>query len=267
MRQSSPWLQVSNPNPATTARMFCFPFAGGGAQLFGRWHLSLPAEIEVCAVQLPGRETRMREAPITTAQGVVDALLPAMLPMLDKPFLLFGHSMGAILAYECAQRLEQEHALQAARLMVSARVAPHRTPPRAPLHNLPEAEFVEGLKTLNGTPPEVFENEELLSLITPMLRADFAVNEAYKYQHDAKLNCDLVAFGGLRDPETIREGLEDWGNMTKGAFSLRMVPGDHFYLQTAHALFMRMLSLEIYQAVCREAPILAAVPATANLNS
>ena len=194
----------------------------------------------------------MREALLSTAQNVVDALVPAMLPFLDKPFLFFGHSMGALISYECARRLQQRHEPGPARLIVSARVAPHSIPPRPPLHALPEDEFVAGLKAMNGTPPEVFENKELLDLVLPMLRADFAISEAYRYESSEKLSCDIVAFGGLRDKETFRSGLMEWGELTSGSFNLRMLPGDHFYLRNEQSAFLRMLSAEIYQAVSRD---------------
>jgi medium-chain acyl-[acyl-carrier-protein] hydrolase len=172
--------------------------------------------------------------------------LPEIQGYLDRPFILYGHSMGALIAYEFARRM-QRLSLAPECLMVSARVAPHRRPPREPINKLPQAEFVEALRQLNGTPEEVLGNEDLMALIVPMLRADFMLNEEYVYAAEPRLDCDILAFGGLADLETERQGMDDWREVTDGEFGLRMVPGGHFFIQTAQTLFLRMLSIEIYQ--------------------
>jgi medium-chain acyl-[acyl-carrier-protein] hydrolase len=243
------WLQVFKPGAAAAARLFCFPFAGGGAQSFSQWPEQLPENVELCAVQLPGRETRLREPPIADAHALVRAMVPALAPRMREPFILFGHSMGAILAFELARLLETQWQLSPRLLIVSGRVAPHRRPPRAPINKLPQAEFVEGLRHLNGTPPEILADRELMAMITPMLRADFAVHEEYIYRKDVPLQCDVLALGGLRDPEAGRTAIGDWREMTQGAFSLRMFPGDHFFIQSAQTLFLRTLSLELRRAI------------------
>jgi medium-chain acyl-[acyl-carrier-protein] hydrolase len=117
-------------------RLFCFPFAGGSAQAFREWRDHLPQSIELCAVQLPGREMRQRETPIASADDIVEALLPALLPLMDRPFILFGHSMGAVIAFELARGLQQEGRPTPECLIVSGRVAPHRPLTRAPINHL-----------------------------------------------------------------------------------------------------------------------------------
>jgi medium-chain acyl-[acyl-carrier-protein] hydrolase len=246
MRRFNPWVQVFKPQESAIARLICFPFAGGGAQSFNKWPAHLPDGIELLAVQLPGRETRMRETPLSDVSCLLDAMLPEIQGYLDRPFILYGHSMGALIAYEFARRM-QRLSLAPECLMVSARVAPHRRPPREPINKLPQAEFVEALRQLNGTPEEVLGNEDLMALIVPMLRADFMLNEEYVYAAEPRLDCDILAFGGLADLETERQGMDDWREVTDGEFGLRMVPGGHFFIQTAQTLFLRMLSIEIYQ--------------------
>lgn len=243
------WIIQPKPNPQSSLRMFCFPFAGGGAQTFRTWHESLPTSVEVCIVQPPGRETRMREAPFSSVSPMVEAMAPAIAPYLDKPFVLFGHSMGAIIAFELARKLRRDHKALPECLIVSARVAPHVPIPRPPIHSLPQAEFIDGLKALNGTPREVLEDEGLMDLITPLLRADLAVHEAYAHIAEAPLKCDILAFGGLQDSEAGREAIASWRDHTEEKFLQRMVPGDHFFINSAQTLFLRMLSGELYQII------------------
>jgi medium-chain acyl-[acyl-carrier-protein] hydrolase len=248
------WIVQHRPNPHCSLRLFCFPFAGGGAQTFRTWHESLPPSVEVCVVQPPGRETRMRETPFSSVFPMVEALAPAIIPFLDKPFVFFGHSMGAILAFELARQLRREKRPLPECLIVSARVAPQVPIPRAPIHNLPQAEFIAGLKALNGTPKEVLEDESLMGLITPLLKADLAVHEAYAYQAELPLACDIFAFGGLQDAEAGREAVLAWREQTARKFLVRMVPGDHFFINSAQALFLRMLSSELYQIIGNAKP-------------
>ncbi len=251
MQRPDSWVQIFKPQEKAVARLFCFPFAGGGTQSFSKWPDHLPESMELCAIQLPGRETRMREKAISNVHALLDAMTPHIMPYLDKPFILFGHSMGAIVAFELARRLQRECELTPECLIVSARVAPHRRPPRPPINGLPHDEFVDALRRLEGTPEEVLADGELMKLIAPMLKADFALNEEYIYQPSERLHCDILAFGGLRDAEAGRQGLGDWRDMTDGTFALRMVPGNHFFIHSAQALFLRMLSVEIYPTIKR----------------
>jgi len=191
----------------------------------------------------------MRETPVSDVHALLDAMMPHLFPYMDKPFILFGHSMGAIVAFELTRRLQQESESMPECLIVSARVAPHRRPPRPPINNLSQDEFVEALRRLNGTPAEVLADRELMDMIAPTLRADFAINEEYVYQSSPRLHTDILAFGGLRDTETGRQALDDWREMTDQAFGLRMVPGDHFFIQSAQTLFLRMLSIELHQVI------------------
>lgn len=245
--KANSWILRPRPNPQASLRLFCFPFAGGGAQSFRAWPEALPGAVETCPVQLPGRESRMKEPPFSDVSPMVDALAAAIRPSLDKPFVLFGHSMGAVIAFELARKLRRDHKLLPACLIVSGRVAPHLQIPRPPINNLPPTEFLEALKAMKGTPKEVLENAELMEVITPLLRADLAVHEKYRYFEDAPLECPILAFGGLQDTEASRQAVDAWREHTKTKFTLRMLPGEHFFIVTAQALFLRALSQELYQ--------------------
>jgi medium-chain acyl-[acyl-carrier-protein] hydrolase len=244
---NSPWLAQSKPNTQATLRLFCFPYAGGGATIFRNWQATLPAQIEVCPIQLPGRGKRLKEPPFTQVQFLVEALSHALLPYLDKPFAFFGHSMGALVSFELARTLRRKYGLGPKRLFLSGRRAPAIPNLEPPTYNLPEPEFIEALHKLKGTPIGVLEEPELMQLMLPLLRADFTLCETYTYTPETPLNCPISVFGGLQDSEVSRTHLEGWRAETTAAITLRMLPGDHFFLNTEEPLLLRILAQELCQ--------------------
>ncbi|MBD2083575.1 thioesterase II family protein [Trichocoleus sp. ST-U3] len=233
------------PNPLSSLRLFCFPYAGGGALNFRTWSQGLPVGVEVCAVELPGRGKRILEAPFTQALPLVQAIAHALLPYLDKPFAFFGHSMGALVSFEVARLLRREYGMSPVHLFVSGRSAPQLPLQEPPIHSLPQPAFIEELRRLNGTPKAVLENVELMELLLPILRADFAVLETYVYAAEPPLQCPITAFGGLQDVKVSVDRLEAWRQQTSAKFSLQMLPGDHFFVQSAQPLLLQFLSREL----------------------
>ncbi|GLV53947.1 thioesterase [Dictyobacter sp. S3.2.2.5] len=211
-------------------RLFCFPYAGGGASIYNSWAEELPAQIELCALQLPGRENRFAEPPFTNLNQLVETLLPVLKPYLDVPFAFFGHSMGALTAFELARAIRNAYGWEPEYLFVSGHSAPHVPRQRKTLHHLPTADFIQEVRKLNGTPEEVLQSEELLELFLPLLRADFELCETYAYQSQAKLSCPIVALGGLQDEDVPRDALEGWCEHTSAHFCRRFFYGDHFFL-------------------------------------
>lgn len=248
---ATPWLACVKPNPQARLRLFCFPYAGGGASIFRSWHEYLPPSVEVCPVQIPGRETRLRDGLFSHIGSLVQATVSALLPYLDKPFALFGHSMGAVVAFEFARLLRRRYGLEPLQLFVSGSSAPHLPHPDPPIHILPDAEFLEELRRLNGTPQEVLENAELVELMLPILRADVAAYETYQYTDEPPLSIPISAFGGWQDEKVNPERLQAWSDQTTASFTLRMLPGDHFFLRTAQSLLLQALSQELQQLVRR----------------
>jgi len=239
------WIACRKPNPQARLRLFCFPYAGTGASIFRAWSDGLPADVEVCPVQFPGRGTRLMETPFTQLSPLVQALAQALVPLLDKPFAFFGHSLGALVGFELARHLRIQSGLQPVRLFVSADRAP-QTPPRdRPIHALPEEEFLVELRRLNGIPGKVWEEADLMQIMLPVLRADFAVYETYVYSAEPPLSCPISIFGGLQDRRVSRGDLEAWRDQTSVSFSLRMFPGDHFFLNAAQSLLLQALSQEL----------------------
>lgn len=245
------WLASNRLNAEASLRLFCFPYAGGGTAIYRSWAASLPADVEVCAVQLPGRGTRLREPLATSLSPLVRQAAREMLPLFDRPFAFFGHSMGAITSFEMAHHLRDEYGLHAAQLFVSGRSEPRLKSNTRPIHPLPEAEFIEELRRLNGTPREALENEELMQMMLPVLRADFAVCETYGYTAGDALDCPITAFGGMQDPDISRDRLEGWRAHTRAAFVLRMLPGDHFFIHTAQHLLLTSLGRELQQLLTK----------------
>ena len=239
------WIACRTPNPQARLRLFCFPYAGAGASIFRTWSDGLPADVEVCPVQIPGRGTRLMETPFTQLAPMVEALAQTIGPLLDKPFAFFGHSLGALVGFELARELRRQSGVQPVRLFVSADRAPQIPHRDRPIHALPEGEFLAELRRLNGIPGKVLEEVELMQIILPVLRADFAIYETYVYSTEPPLNCPISTFGGLQDCRVSRGDLEAWRDQTSGSFSLRMFPGDHFFWNTTQPLLLQVLSREL----------------------
>lgn len=187
----------------------------------------------------------MREAPLTQLGALMRSLAPALRPHLDKPFALFGHSMGALISFELARVLRREHGLLPLHLFVSGRRAPQCERAGPYTYDLPEPEFLQELRRLNGTPREVLENTELVRLMLPVVRADFALTQTYNYAVEHPLACPISAYGGLGDSDVTADQLEAWREHTTAAFSSSMLPGDHFFLNTNPAPLLQLLSQEL----------------------
>jgi medium-chain acyl-[acyl-carrier-protein] hydrolase len=172
------------------------------------------------------------------------AVLSEMRPYLDRPFAFFGHSMGAVISFEIARLLRREQTTLPIHLFVSGRPAPQIPEPKRYTYNLPDPAFMKELLRLKGTPAEVLEHPELMQVVMPLLRADFELIQTYTYTDEPPLNIPLTAIGGLED-EISREKLEGWRAQTTRAFSLRLLPGDHFYLTTNHRLLLPLLTQEL----------------------
>jgi len=172
----------------------------------------------------------------------------ALLPHLEGSFAFFGHSMGAIISFELAHLLRREHKPGPAHLFLSGRPAPHRTKKKSPTYNLPEPEFIEELRRLQGTPAEVLAHPELMSVLTPILRADLEICQTYEYAPRPPLECPITVFGGLQDQDVSREQLEGWRDYTSSSFAVRMFPGNHFFLHTSAPVLLRMIAQELRNA-------------------
>jgi medium-chain acyl-[acyl-carrier-protein] hydrolase len=224
----SRWIQRPVPRPGAVLRLLCIPHAGGGASAFRGWAEALPAQVEVCPVQLPGRENRMGEPAIDRMEPLVDALAEQVRDG-GLPFAIYGHSNGALIGFELARRLRREGGHGPVHLFASGRRAPDLPNPLPDMHHLGDDDFMRSLASLGGTPREVAEHPELMRVLLPLLRADVALNETYRFGDEAPLECGITAYGGLEDPKAGRAEMEAWRRHTSGPFALRTFPGDHFF--------------------------------------
>jgi medium-chain acyl-[acyl-carrier-protein] hydrolase len=245
--KTNAWVIFPKPNPEARLRLFCFPYAGGGASIFRTWPSDLPAAIEVCAIQLPGRENRLREQAFTHLTPLVETLAQVLRPYLSLPFAFFGHSMGTLIGFELAREFRRQRLPSPLHLLVSGRRAPQLLDDEPPIHDLPEPEFVAELRRLSGTPEAVLQNAELMQLLIPVLRSDFAINETYTYTPEEPLGCPISAFGGTEDEETTQEDLAAWREQTRVSFRLQMFPGDHFFLNSIRTPFIQALAQDLYR--------------------
>jgi medium-chain acyl-[acyl-carrier-protein] hydrolase len=226
----------------------CFPYAGGGTSIYRGWGAQLPPYIELCAVRLPGREGRFAEPPLRCMDRLLAQLIEGLLPCLDRGFAFFGHSLGALVAFELARALRREGLPTPAHVFVSGRRGPQlpdaREPDEPALHALPDAELIAELRELGRVPGDASATSELLDLMLPTVRADLELAETYDYQDEEPLECPITAFGGLEDVAVSRECIAAWRVHTRNRFALHMLPGDHFFL---HAMASPILA-----AVVRE---------------
>jgi len=237
------WLIRPQPNPTAELRLFCFHYAGGSAALFQRWPSQLPPEIEVGAVQLPGRGNRLGETPFTDLTRLTATLVDVLQPALDRPFAFFGYSMGGLLAYALARTLRQQDLPLPAHLLIAARRAPQFAQPQPYLSQLPDAQIVQTLRQAgNAIPQEIAADQAVLQLMLPTLRADFQLAETYRYHEDAPLSCPITVFGGSEDAHATAEQLAGWQWHTNQSFQMHGFAGGHFFLHSAETALVQTIA-------------------------
>jgi len=227
----SPWIKIYQPISQPILRLFCFHPAAAGPSLFRLWGKYLPSNIEVCAIQLPGRETRVKETLITEWDDLTPNLTQGLLPLIEEyPFAFFGHSLGALVIFEVARKLRREKLPFPKYMFVSGRRPPH-IPIDNLVHQTPNSILISALREYGGTPEEALQNQYLMQLYLPILRADLTLNEKYTYFSEAPLECPIVAFRGTNDVEVSLQQLSKWEQHTISNFALHEFPGGHMFFQ------------------------------------
>ncbi len=213
-------------------KLFCFPYAGGGPAAFRGWAETLKdAGVEVCGIRLPARDIRVDEEPLLSVFDAVAPITLTILRMLDGPYALYGHSLGAILAFETARALRREGASEPEHLLASASQAPQLPWNHPPMRDLECQPFLREIQARYGDiPGAVLNDRELLDLLLPGLRADVHMVETYRYSPEAPLDCPVTVYGGIQDKMVTRQSLDAWREQTTNTFRFHMVPGDHFCL-------------------------------------
>jgi medium-chain acyl-[acyl-carrier-protein] hydrolase len=233
---STPWLRKSDVRPDARLRLFCFPYAGGNSSMYRGWAGRLPPGVGLCPVLLPGREERLADAPLAELNALADAVTLGLHGVMDRPFALFGHSLGALLAFEVARRLVARGGRLPALIYASGCEAPTHRLRTAPLTGLDTPAFLARLKALGGTPEMILAHPDLMKLMLPMLRADFAASETYRFVHGDPLPIPLVALVGTEDPEVEIDRAADWKARTSEQFRMHRLPGDHFFVTSPAVL-------------------------------
>lgn len=219
-------------------RLFCFPHAGGGAaQARGLPH--------ACPVRLPGRESRLAEAPFERMGALVEALANAIEPYLAQPFAFFGHSMGAAVAFELARLLRRRHQPLPKMLIASSARAPQYRRNHVPPPTPDDDQLLAELRRLGGIPTAVLNDPAVMRAVLPVLRADTLLYRSYVYAEGEPLACPIRAYGGAEDPNILREHLEAWAQQTSRSFALRLFPGGHFYWHTSRAALAQALEEDL----------------------
>jgi len=244
------WI-AGTENPRAKLRLFCFPFAGGGALAYRTWPEDLPATTEVCPLRLPGREARLREPAYQEAVPLAEAIVSAIEEeYLDLPFVLYGHSMGALVAFELARALRRRAKPEPLCLLLSGRRAPQKPFSEMPRRTgLSKSGLIEVLRDYGGTPEIIFQEEELMDLFLPSIRADFFLTDEYVYTPEAPLDYPIHFFHGEKDLKIKdKTEIDAWREQTSSDFSLRIFPGGgHFFLNEAaiKPIFLREIAARL----------------------
>ncbi|MFB9903353.1 thioesterase II family protein [Allokutzneria oryzae] len=234
------WFRRYRPVARPRARLVCFAHAGGGPSAFRSWHEGLPSDVEVLGVRYPGRQDRVVEDCVARMEPLADAIADAVKPLLDRPMVFFGHSMGAWVAYEVALRLHRDHGFSLDQLLVSGQVAPHRHEPGG---EDPGAEAVIAeVRRLGGYDAQLFEDPELRELVLPAILADFSLVRTYACDPQRRVDAPVVALFGEQDEDARPEDVRAWAERTTGGYAQRSFPGGHFYLAEHETALLREIS-------------------------
>lgn len=231
------WLVQVGQTSRPLLRLFCFPYAGASAQIFAPWSKEMPDGVELWALQPPGRGPRLREPLLTSISDLAAAVTREILPFRDLPFAFFGHSKGALVAFETSRQLRNLNAPMPVHLILSGTGSPDLPPTSEPIALLPKEAFIEKLRQFNGTPPAVFDYPELLDIIVPILRADFTACESYWPLDSPPLDIPFTVFGGDSDPDTPEPHLQAWARHSSRDVRVSLMPGGHFFLHLSHSSF------------------------------
>lgn len=233
---TNPWLTRMKAVPAPRARVLCFPFAGGTSAVYRAWQDRFSADVEVCAVNFPGRGSRFTEPPIRRMDAMLDGLCSGLTPFLDRPFAVFGHSLGAVIAFEWCRLLPGRGLRSPLRLFASGARGPQLPDPYSPIHHLPPDEFVHQMQVrYAGIPAEILAEPDLLALLLPPLQADLELFETYAFRQGPALDFPVTVFGGRQDHRLDDRQYQAWRQVTTRPVDFAMFDGGHFFVQESAA--------------------------------
>lgn len=231
MRETNKWFLKFKSNPGSKIRLFCFHHSGGGASTYYRWLDHLSTEIELIAIQLPGRENRFSEPLATNIEDIIVNLSEGFSLYKDKPYIIFGHSLGALIGFEFVKAIIHLYSMLPSQIIVSAARAPHLTYRRKSLSQLDNESLTQELKGYNGIDMNILNNNDLLSIFLPIIRKDFSLLEGYQYVRSEPFSCNMLALAGSHDKTVQTEEIRAWSEHTTGKFEYLSFAGEHFFLK------------------------------------
>lgn len=235
------WLISFNPQPRPRMRLFCFPYAGGDANIFRDWTVAMPEGVEVIGVQYPGRGCNQDHPPISNCDDMVSQLRVVLAPLLGIDFAFFGHSNGALISFEVTRSLSAESKGRMRHHFLSAKSAPHIMNNKNKLSGLDDEDFVLAIREMGGTPPEVLNDAWLMQRLLPRLRADFALGETYVFRPTARLGCEVSILRGKYDVSVDGEFVKRWSELATGRVRQYSIEGGHFFLHTHKSQVMAIV--------------------------
>ncbi|MDQ1835474.1 thioesterase II family protein [Massilia scottii] len=243
----SPWL-VTRPRERRPFRLYCFSYAGGSASAYMPWQSLIDPSVQICGVQLPGREGRMEELPWTSMTAIVKAIADVISVQDPAPFALFGHSLGGFIAFEVARELRRRQACAPSHLFLSGCVAPQcLTSSR--LHELSDNDLIDALREYNGTPEEILGNRPLMAFLLPTIRADSVLFAGYRFEAGPPLDMSMSIFAGKADPRVPVASAKAWSAHVCGDVDLCVFDGDHFFIRSESVKVVNRIS-ETLRACC-----------------
>ncbi len=245
----SDWFKVYRSYEQPKLRVFCFPYAGGSAQVFSEWATKLHNTVDLFAIQAPGRGRRFSEKPIGCLKEKVRLLHQEILPYTGVPYMFIGHSNGALLAYELARELQKSGNCHLQHIVLSAKRAPHLPNIKEPIHDLPQNEFIERLKEYDFTPDEVLQNDELMELFSPMLRADFSLSETLDFDSNDSLESNTSVFWGNKDKDVPYNDVLAWKELINGEVNFVEFDDGHFFISQCQKQFLQNINDLISQII------------------
>lgn len=240
--QRNPWFVRSCAGSGVNARLYCFPYAGGSSAIYDKWAGAFDG-VEIVALQMPGRGARIRERPLDSVAEIVAQLMFGIQELINLPFYFFGHSYGALIGFELARELQRRRMPGPRHVILSAKRAPHLPAHGVSMHDLPRERFIEELRLYNGTPAEILDNQDLMEMCLPCLRADFKGSETYRYHDDIKLDAQVSLFGGDQDRLVPERDMLKWCELVAtDEVAYSRFDGDHFFIHSQEQLVLKEIS-------------------------
>lgn len=239
------WYVEYKKNPHASMRIFCFPHSGGGASTYFSWSNLLSLTVELISIQLPGRENRFYDHLTNDLEFIIDNLSQEFTYYKEKPFVVFGHSLGALIAYEFVKSVYQSYGIYPQYMIVSGAKAPHLPFRIKKLSQLEDEELLQELKNYGEINDALLQNEQILKMFLPIFRSDFSIGENYNYKETVVFPFDILALAGSDDPTVNKKEILGWSGYTSGNFEFRIFPGGHFFLKSHTEEILSFISQKI----------------------